>query len=301
MTGAQVPEGADCVIVVEETVSERKEYIRYVGGKSPGNICFQGEDIRRGDVLLRKGTRVRAQEIAVLASAGYGTVAAFCQPLVGIASTGNELYPPGQKVPPGSIRDSNSYQLYAQVVSLGLSGLNHGIVRDTPEDIQAALQALEQKADVILITGGVSAGDYDFVPEELDKAGYTNVFYRVAIKPGMPLWFGTKEGKYCFGLPGNPVSTFVQFEYVIKPFLYKIMGSDYIPRLVKLPMGEEYRSKKSERDSIIPVKIKEGKVHPVEYHGSAHISAIPRADGFIMVSGNQEILNTGDLIDVRLL
>jgi molybdopterin molybdotransferase len=179
--------------------------------------------------------------------------------------------------------------------------LNKGIVKDTPEAINNILDQLENQSDVIILSGGVSLGDFDLVPAELNKAGYERIFHKVAVKPGMPLWFGQKGDTFCFGLPGNPVSSFVQFEFVIKPFLYALAGHKFIPDIIRLPIGEEIRSRKSDRDSVIPVKVISGAVMKLEYHGSAHINALPNADGFIIIQAGTIQLRKGEMIDVRLV
>lgn len=301
MTGAPVPEGADCVIVVEKTQTIDQATIQYLDDSTAGNICLKGEDIKTGDMVLQKGMRIRAQEIAVLASTGYNEVAVFQKPGAGIIATGSELYEPGAPLRSGTIRDSNSYQLAAQIENLGITAINYGIVKDSSSEIQQAISTLEQKTDVILLSGGVSAGDYDMVPEEIKKAGYQIIFHKVLIKPGMPLLFAVKNKKYCFGLPGNPVSTFVQFEFLIKPFLHALMGGVFNPLQIMLPVAVDFNLKETDRDSIIPVKIADGIIHPLEYHGSAHINALTYADGFIKIQRGLAVLKKGELTDVRLI
>ena len=301
MTGAPLPEGADCVIVVEKTELIDDLNVRYLEKQTAVNICYRGEDIRKGDLVLSKGKIIRPQEVAVLASAGYDKVPVFKQPRVGIAATGNELIPPGQELPSGSIRDSNSHQIQAQVEKLGIKALNAGIVNDNRESLRIAIKLLEKESDVIILSGGVSMGDFDLVPGELEKSGYKKVFHKVALKPGMPLWFGVKKDKYCFGLPGNPVSAFVQFEYLIKPFLYALMGCKFSQQQVRLRIDKDISKKISDRDSIIPVSVNGDKVSALNYHGSAHITAIPAADGFIKIPGETDLLKQGEYIDVRLI
>jgi molybdopterin molybdotransferase len=184
---------------------------------------------------------------------------------------------------------------------MGIKPTNLGIVKDHPQSIRLAIEQLEEQADLILITGGVSEGDYDFVPLVLQEMGYRNCYHKVAIKPGKPLWFGTKQGKYCFGLPGNPVSTFVQFEYVIKPFIYKMMGHDLIVRSTSLPLAEDYSVKPSDRASIVPVKIKACSVYPLAYHGSGHITVVPSADGFITIPAKTKLIKKGEKVNVRFV
>lgn len=301
MTGAPIPEGADCVIVVEKTELIDELSVRCLEKQTAVNIRYRGEDIRKGDLVLAKGKIIRPQELAVLATAGYDKVPLFRQPLVGIAATGDELVPPGKDLPPGSIRDSNSHQLQAQAEELGLKVFNAGIVKDNRDSLQEAITLLEKQSDVIILSGGVSMGDFDLVPGELEKSGYKKVFHKVALKPGMPLWFGRKKDKYCFGLPGNPVSAFVQFEYLIKPFLYALMGCKFSQQQVRLRLDKDIRKKSSDRDSIIPVRVNGDKVSALDYHGSAHITAIPAADGFIRIPGETDLLKQGEYIDVRLI
>ena len=301
MTGAPVPEGADCVIIVEKTKSIDEATIEYLDDNTATNICLKGEDIKAGDRVLEKGKLIRPQEIAVLASVGCHEVTVFQRPRAGIISTGSELYEPGVELPKGGIRDSNSYQLAAQVEKAGITPVHSGIVKDTPADIQEAIQKLEKETDILLISGGVSAGDYDYVPGEVKNAGYKVIFHKVMIRPGMPLLFAVKNNKYCFGLPGNPVSTFVQFEFLIKPFLHTLMGGSFNPQQVSLPTAVDFKHKKTDRDSIIPVRVKEGKIHPLEYHGSAHINALTSANGFIRIRKGIEELKQGEYTDVRLI
>jgi len=301
MTGAPVPEGADCVIMVEKTRSIDPNTIQFTEGSTAGNICFMGEDIKAGDTVLQKGTCIRAQEIAVLASAGCTEVNVFRKPRIGIIASGSELHEPGGKLPKGAIRDSNSYQLAAQVEKSGATARRFGIVKDTPAEIQKAIRKLEKDTDIILISGGVSAGDFDLVPSEIQKAGYEIVFHKVRIKPGMPLLFAVKNDKYCFGLPGNPVSTFVQFEYLIKPFICALMGRTYCPLQVNLPVGMDIKRKKTHRDTVIPVQIRNGKIQAMEYHGSAHINSLTLADGFIKIPRETEVLKKGESANVRFI
>jgi len=301
MTGAPVPEGADCVIMVEKTKSIDPDTIHFTETSTAGNICFMGEDIKAGDTVLQKGSPIRAQEIAVLASTGCHEVEVFRKPRIGIIASGTELHEPGGELPKGAIRDSNSYQLAAQVEKSGATAHRLGIVKDTEAEIQEAIRKLEKDTDIILISGGVSAGDFDLVPSEIQKAGYEIVFHKVRIKPGMPLLFAVKNEKYCFGLPGNPVSSFVQFEYLIKPFICALMGRTYCPLQVKLPVGMDIKRKKTHRDTVIPVQIRDGEIQAMEYHGSAHINSLIQADGFIKIPREVEVLKKGESTDVRFI
>jgi len=150
-----------------------------------------------------------------------------------------------------------------------------------------------------MLTGGVSMGDFDYVPEILEELGISLHFKSLAVQPGRPTVFGTKDGKYLFGLPGNPVSSFVQFELLVKPLIFALMGCVFKPLELKLPMGETYLRRQTKRKSFVPVFIKSGKVYPVEYHGSAHIHSYIFADGIVAVELGETKLDEGALVDVR--
>jgi len=158
-----------------------------------------------------------------------------------------------------------------------------------------------QKSDVVLVSGGVSMGDYDLVPGVLKANGVNILFNRVAMQPGKPLTFGIKNKTAIFAFPGNPVSTFLPFELMAKPFIYKLMGHDYAPRTLFLVTGEDFKRKAGERKAFVPVKIDEGKVYPVEFHSSAHISALCFAEGFIYFPIGVLEIKKGESVDVMFL
>ncbi|HPK04853.1 MAG TPA: molybdopterin-binding protein, partial [Bacteroidales bacterium] len=155
--------------------------------------------------------------------------------------------------------------------------------------------------DVILITGGVSMGDYDYVPDVLQEAGFTFHFKSVAMQPGRPTLFAShKSGKFCFGLPGNPVSSFNQFELLVKPLLYKMMEHDYKPVVLQLPLAKDFYRKKSKRLNFIPVLLNsDGEALPVEYHGSAHINSLNDAYGLMSIPIGTTEIKKGDIVNVR--
>ena len=301
MTGAMVPEGADKVIMVEFTDETDDGRIICNKEEIATNICYRGEDIRKGDLVLSAGTLIGPTQIAVLASVGATSPKVWAQSQVAIISTGDELVVPEQKPGPGMIRNSNSAQLIAQVKRIGIHTLDLGIARDTEKDLFKIIEEGLDRADVILLTGGVSMGTFDYVPAVMQKAGIEILFKSIAIQPGRPTVFGRKGDKYVFGLPGNPVSSFVLFELLVKPFLYQLMGHDYHAPMTCLPMGETYTRNKSERKSILPVTIKENHLFHVDYHGSAHIHSYINANGLVAIEIGNTQLRKGELVDVRLL
>ncbi len=299
MTGSIVPEGADMVVMVEDTVTTGEGKIRFVKERSATNICYRAEDIRKGDVVLFPGSLIRPQEIAVMASVGTICPEVYRQPRVGVISTGDELVEPGVTPQWSQIRNSNASQLLAQLAAMGIRGSYYGIARDEMGSLRDLLDEAMRSCDVTLVTGGVSMGDYDYVAGALEQLKVKIIFHSIAVQPGRPTVFGMGERTYIFGLPGNPVSSFVIFELLVKPMLYKLMGHEHLPILNRLSMGIAHSRKRSDRKSFIPVMVRDGKVIPVTYHGSAHIHSYVHADGIIAMEVGQTRLNEGELVDVR--
>jgi molybdopterin molybdotransferase len=259
MTGAMLPEGADCVVKLEDTQTIPENEVRITDGNISDNICRQGEDIKCGEVVLRRGALILPQHIAVLANAGIGIVPVYKKPRISIITTGSELREPGGSLPEGCIRNSNSYQLIGQVQRMFLDPEYLGIAVDMEDALNTLLQKALQGSDVILLSGGVSVGDYDLVPDVL-KANQVNILFdSVAMQPGKPLTFGTKNKTAIFAFPGNPVATFLPFEIMAKPFIYKLMGHDYVAKNFSLTAGTDFKHKRSDRKIFVPVKIENGK------------------------------------------
>ena len=300
MTGAVVPEGADCVIMVEYTKSVGENRIRFTGSSTEENICLKGEDIKKGDVVLRAGCRISAQHIAVLASHGWVKPLVSLQPKVGIIATGDELVEPGQKPTACQIRNSNAFQLAAQVVSAAVIATNYGIAADTKEAIEPKLKKAIAENDVVILSGGVSVGDYDLVRGILEENNVKLLFEKVAVKPGRPMVFGVSDEVFCFGLPGNPVSTFIMFELLVKPFLFKMMGHDFKAVVAYRQLERTITRKKTERDSWLPVVFtNDNKVASIEYHGSAHLNALCEADGLLCIPSGAAEVREGVTVAVR--
>ena len=300
MTGAVVPAGADCVIMVEYTEKVGRNKNRFTADETDDNICLKGEDVKKGDVVLRAGCKIAAQHIAVLATVGCIKPLVSLQPKVGVIATGNELVEPAFKPAPGQIRNSNGFQLAAHVINAAAIATNYGIAADTKEATDAKIKKAIAQNDVVILSGGVSEGDYDIVKNILKENNVKLLFEKVAVKPGRPMVFGICNEAFCFGLPGNPVSTFVMFELLVKPFLYKMMGHDFKPAVSYRQLEKSIKRKKIERDSWMPAKFKENnKVAKIEYHGSAHINALCGADGLICIPAGVAEIKKGDSVAVR--
>jgi len=299
MTGAAVPEGADTIIMVEHTETIDGK-IRFLRDKSSSNICLIAEDLREGDLVLENGTLIKAQQIPILASVGKTFIQVYRQPMVAVISTGDELVEPHETPKISQIRNSNAAQIMAQLQQLGITGRYIGIAKDSPESTRKILEEALDSSDMVLLSGGVSMGEFDFVPEILEEKGIEILFKSLAVQPGRPTVFGKKDKQFFFGLPGNPVSSFVQFELLVKPLLYSMMGFHFMPLPLKIPMGVEYNRNKAKRKSYIPVYFNEnGEVMPVEYNGSAHIHSYVNADGMIYINIGETTLKKGQLVNVR--
>ncbi len=298
MTGGMMPEGADRVIIKEVT-EEKEGYMRIIGKDYNINLCRMGEDVKPGDVVLKKGTLIRPPEVGILASMGLSRFEAFRRPVVGIVVTGSELVDPGYPLKEGQIYDSNSYSLSAQVQQMGLKIHNAGIVADNIDRIQRVFEELWQQCDVVIFSGGVSEGDYDFVPGILKNSGFELHFDKVAVKPGKPTVFATRKHDIVFGAPGNPVSTIVIFEIFIKPFLYRMMGHEFKPLYKQGILKNDLSRKRANRSAFVPVLYKDGEVKPLPYHGSAHIFALNRANGLVCIPKGIKKMPAGSTVNVR--
>jgi len=302
MTGAMIPEGADFILMKEHAEITPSGKVRRIKASANANICHQGEDVRTGDIVLTRGTRLLAAHLAMLASVGCTAPLVYRKPAICVISTGNELTDPGRVPEAGKIRDSNGYQLSAQVSQMGLSADYLGIVRDDGAELFKLMAEALVKYEVILISGGVSVGDYDYVPEVLGKLHVDILFHGMHVRPGKRLLFGKKGSCYVAGLPGNPVSSFVQFEVLVKPMINRLMGCTGRPLILLLPLEKAYSRKKKDTLLFVPVAFTEkGTVIPLEYHGSAHIHAYTVAMGIMEIPAGVGEIKAGEMVHVRPL
>ncbi len=299
MTGAPVPEGADCVIMVEETAEVSTDKIRYTGDKIKTNISPFAEDVRKGDRVLTAGTIIHPQHIAIMAAVGCVNPSVSVRPKVAVITTGDEIVEPHLKPGISQIRNSNGHLLTAQCAEAGAVPVYLGIAPDDEDNTYRVINEALAQSDVVLLTGGISMGTYDFVPKILEKAGIEILFRTVALQPGKPTLFGMKDNKRVFGLPGNPVSSFTIFEILVKPMIRKMMGIAEFVRVSRLPLGKDFQSNRTDRMQWLPVQIRDGRVYPLEYHGSAHIFSLATADAIAAIPLGTTKLSAGELIDVR--
>ena len=302
MTGAPIPSGADVVFMVEYHEIETDGSVIFTRDQTANNICLLGEDVKLGDVVLEKGTRIRAEEIAILSGSGNPGVNVYLRPRVGVLSTGSELVEPYIVPKAGQIRNSNGHQMIAQLTQMGMVAEYFGIVADTKEEISGKIQSALKLTDVLFVSGGVSIGDYDFVPQVLQDLGFDILITSIATKPGKHTLFAKKGDKYVLGFPGNPVSSFVQLEYIGKELLYSLMGHHPEFLTIKSVFIDDYERKRGDRLEFLPVEITTtGKVKLLPYNGSAHIHALSKANALMEIPIGVTQIEKGDLVNVRPL
>ena len=298
MTGAPLPAGAGRVIRVE--VTEETDGFMVLTGEDPAlNVCTRGEDIRIGDRILEKGRMMDAAAIGAAASLGLPRLNVYRRVRAGLIATGSEIRDPGKRLSPGQIYNSNGYSLSVQLSVAGAEVIGQKIVSDERNDLVNELGRMIGEADLTVITGGVSMGEFDLVPDVLEELGVTIHFNKVAVQPGKPTLFGTKGEKIIFGLPGNPVSAFVIFEIFVKPLLTRMAGGFYRPLTVRGKLAQGFRRKKGERDLYVPVHYDNGTVKLIEYHGSAHFVSLLGANGLLKVDRGVFEIPGGRMVNVR--
>jgi len=304
MTGALIPEGADAVLKVEDTESIGKQ-VRIFTSVEPGtDIRLAGEDVRAGETVLSKGSLIRPAEIGMLSSLSRSFVYVFQKPIAAILATGDELVDVDEPVPPGKIVNSNSYALAAQVMECGGIAMQLGIAKDNREDLAVKFRAA-LRADVIISSGGVSVGDYDFVKDVMKELGSKMQFWKVAMRPGRPLAYGTIGGKPLFGLPGNPVSSMVSFEQFVRPALLKMMGRRHLFRKSVQAILTENVSKKIGVRSFLRARVSfengRYRVTTTGEQGSGILKSMVLANGLIILPEEITRARKGDTVTVQIL
>ena len=289
MTGAVLPEGADSVIPYEETRSEgsRMELLPEVKAPKAGQAVHRrGSDHRQGDIIVAAGTRMTGREIAVAAAVGAGRLLVARRPRIAVVATGDELVEVGDAVAPHQIRRSNDHALRAALITAGYPQVERFHVHDMRHEIEHMLWHIIAEFDVVLITGGVSKGKFDFLPEELDAQGVKRVFHGVAQRPGKPFWFGVNPaGKPIFALPGNPVSAHTCLSRYVLPALAQATGhtARRIPQKMRLAAPVTFRPKLA---YLLPVKLVPGddgfvRAMPEPANTSGDFSGLVGTDGFV--------------------
>ena len=304
MTGAPTPAGCDTIVPVEETEEKDGQVLIKGRVKLGDHIRLRGEDVQQGDLVIAAGSVLRPAEINMLASFGFQSVAVFRHPQVAILSTGDELVEPGEEVGPGQIINSNAYSLAAAVTEIGGEPLLLGIARDNRESLTEKLLT-GLKADVLITTAGVSMGDRDLVCEVLQDVGVERLFWKIDIKPGRPTAFGLKEGKPVFSLPGNPVSSMVTFEELVRPALLKMMGQQRVIKPFVKAILQETTEKKAGRTQFLRVRVVDnGDKLIASSSGDQNtgiLRTMLRANGIAVLPADREQIEAGEEVDIHLI
>ena len=310
MTGAPLPPGADAVVAVERSTvdSADPDWVKLQSATRPlpGQFCLaQGREMRRGDLLLEPGTVIRGGTIGLVGSAGRATVRVIPRPSIKILSTGDELVTVDQSPPPGKIRNTNGPMLMALARSWGATDVQtEPAIPDEIDCLIGAFEAAVDEADVLIISGGVSAGVADLVPAALGACGVEKVFHKVAVKPGKPIWFGVgpprpqnRPGTLVFGLPGNPASGVVGFLLFVQPALNALAGRGFRPTPLEATFLGAPFTHRGDRPTYHPVRIEGDQVYPMIWAGSADLRTVAIADGFAAFAAGDHEYQVGERIE----
>jgi molybdopterin molybdotransferase len=301
MTGAPLPDGADGVVPVED-VERLGERIRVLTTKDPGRfVSKQGADVESGAALLTAGTKLGPAQLGVAASVGASRVAVFAKPQAAILATGDEIIPIDASPQRAQIRNSNSLMLVSLLKRLDCDFVDHGVARDDPHTIRDALRRAIESADVVFVTGGMSMGEYDYVPRILKQLGLDLRITKLRIKPGKPFVFGVtgrgESAKYVFGLPGNPVSGFVCTIRLAARLLSRMSGGPPEPRWISAPLTAPLKPN-GPREFYQPAILDDAGVLPLEWKGSADVFTLAAANALLVRPENDPARAAGDAVRV---
>lgn len=309
MTGAPIPKGCDAVVMLELTQEFEENGQTFMSIKrsfeAGTNISYRGEEVREGDVLIEKGEFINPGVVALLATFGVSDVPVFRKPVVGVIATGSELVEPGEAVQPGKIRNSNAYMMMAQVERAGGTAKYFGKLKDDLEVCIDAVQKTMQEVDVLITTGGVSVGDFDYLPAIYEAIGAKVLFNKVAMRPGSVTTVAVKDGKLLFGLSGNPSACYVGFELFVRPILRKAFGSKR-PHLKRAQaiLGADFPKPNPFTRFVRGTAFHENgtlKAIPSGFDKSSAVSSLAKANAFIVLPGGSRGYEKGMQVDVLLL
>lgn len=309
MTGAPLPAEADVVVKVEETERDGPEVRVTTRSTTAGaNILRRGTSVRAGSIVLQAGLKLNASRIGALAELGQARVPVYRRPTVAILATGDELVSIDEQPGPGQIRNSNQSMLAAQIQAAGAIPVPLGVARDNRPELRAKIEE-GLACDVLVLSGGVSAGMLDLVPSELAAAGVTEVFHKVEMKPGKPVWFGQRERSaansqrrnYVFGLPGNPVSSLVCCELFVRTAIRRLLGApDVLPQAIPAKLEHSYNAK-ADRPTYHPARLTWSETGPVvalvPWHGSSDLCGTVAANGMVYLSGEPRQYEAGAVLE----
>ncbi len=308
-TGSAIPKGCDTVVPVEYTEENSGFVLIKTSFPKGSNVREKGEDYKKGKILLKKGTLITPVEMGILASVNRTYVRVSTKPRVGIITTGSEIVEPGKDFEnPLQIRNSNAYLLYGLIKEAGGEPIYFGIVDDDKNKTKKALIEAFRGCDILITSGGISMGDYDFIKEVISEIGVETLFYKVKVKPGKPVFFGKLGEKFLFALPGFPVSTVVSFNMFVFPFIRKSLGARNIFRKkVKGVLVKDFKRRKADRLEFARCKYvydsETGsyKVSPLRRQGSGILSAMTENTALMIVPIGIDYIPSGNFIDLILV
>lgn len=297
-TGGMLPEGADSVIMLEHTDTLFDGICLAQKAVSPyENVTRKGDDIKENDTVLKKGSVITSRSIGVLAALGISEVSVFCRPSVGIISTGDELVSADSEAAFGKIRDINSHILSALMRELGCETTFYGIIKDDFGEIDSTLKKAVKENDIVLISGGSSAGAADMTADIINASGEL-LFHGLAMKPGKPTIFGKIDGKAVFGLPGHPAAAYFVALRLIKPLICTMLCTGVKTAKATGELTQNISSNHG-REEIVCVRLRDGKITPL-FAKSGIISLLSQSDGYIIIERNREGLRQGENVEVNL-
>lgn len=303
MTGAVIPQGADAVVMQEQTQVSGHSITFTVKPKPGANIRRAGEDIASGSLVLIKGTKLRAVHLSLLASLGIARLKVVRTVKVALIATGDELTSAGQPLKSGGIYESNRFALHALLSDMGIEVIDMGIIKDDKDALRKAFIDAEQQADLIISSGGVSVGEADYVKEILQELGQIN-FWKVAIKPGKPFAFGKLKSAWFCGLPGNPVSSYVTFQQLVMPLLCKLSGENMqAPQTLQAISDNDIRKQPGradfQRGNYWLDEVGQLRVSIQGKQGSGIISSIANANCYILLEQQDCDLPAGSRVKIQ--
>jgi molybdopterin molybdotransferase len=297
-TGAALPDGADAVLQLE-LVDDAGDTVTLRDAVDPGrNVREAGDDLRAGATVLTAGSVLSPAAIGLAAAAGRAVVRCARVPRVAVLATGDELREPGAPLGPGQLHDSNALTLTALARRAGAVVVSAGHVADRPDATREAIAGALEAADVVVISGGVSVGPHDHVKPALTALGVREDFWRVALRPGKPTWFGTRGATLVFGLPGNPVSAMVTFLLFVRPALAALQGASAAPGRLRAVLAVPL-PRHADRDECVRVRLRDGRATPTGPQGSHQLSSMLGADGLAIVPRGEGELPAGAEVEVE--
>ncbi len=295
MTGAAVPSEAGCVVRIED-VEQLDGRVRVLRREDVSNICPQAEDVKRGETVLCAGTLLGSLEVSNLIACGVGEVEVSRKVRIAIISTGDEIVDDAKLLAPGKIMNSNGPLLSGLCEESCLEVVSNQTVPDDKDAITDALRTALSRSDIVALSGGVSVGEFDFVLDAIAGVGLDVNFTRVAIKPGKPTTYASTPGKAVFGLPGNPVAVYLGFHLFVRRAA-SLMSGRSRGRGFTLALAGDFKRRKTDRAQFVPCWLTDdGCVEEVMCHGSAHLAALMRADGFFVVPVTVAELRKGERV-----